>query len=388
MQPARPGCVDARPGSTARALLASRGMTSVRKALSIGRRGAMLALAAPALATGARAQALKPVSLTLPWLAEGSNLFAHVAKAKGYFAEAGLDVTISRGFGSVAAAQAVGAGRFDFGIAAPSAALQQIAKGLPLISLATLAYDATMGIAVPADGPIRKPADLAGRTMAGTITSGEYPFLPAWAKRAGLDLAQVKLVTTDPNLRQRLLMEKQADAISGFVISMAPTFGALGFAARYMLFSGVGLPLYSNALLTQQARLRSDAATCQGMTTALLKAIRLTLLEPEEAMRLFFAAVPEAGLAPGAREQVRIGLGIFRRTVIATPPRQSGLGFTPDAGWDAMTELVMEFVAAPGDARPERAATMTNALVGGVTLTGQEWSAADATSREFAAILA
>ena len=363
-------------------------MTSPRRASTLGRRAALVALAAPMLARQGQAQALKPISLTLPWLAEGSNLFAHVAKAKGYFAEAGLDVTISRGFGSVAAAQAVGAGRFDFGIAAPSAALQQMAKGLPLISLATLAYDATMGIAVPKDGPIRTPADLAGRTLAGTITSGEYPFLPAWAKRAGLDLGQVKLVTVDPNLRQRLLMEKQADAISGFVISMAPTFGALNFPARYMMFSAAGLPLYSNALLTQQARLRSDAAACQGMATALLKAIRLVMLEPEEAMRLFFAAVPEAGLAPGARDQIRIGLGIFRRTVIAGPPRQGGLGVTPDDAWDAMTDLVMEFVATPGDTRPDRAATTTNAFVGGVTLSGPEWTAADTASREFAAILA
>lgn len=354
----------------------------------LGRRALLGALALPAVARPGRAQALRPVTLTLPWLAEGSNLFAHVAKARGFFAEAGLDVAISRGFGSVAAAQAVGAGRFDFGIAAPSAALQQMAKGLPMVSLACLGYDATMGIAVPADGPVRSPADLAGRTLAGTITSGEYPFLPAWARRAGLDFAKVRLVQTDPNLRQRLLVERQADAVSGFVISMAPTFGALNFPARYMLFSTAGLPLYSTALLTQPARLQRDREACAGMASGLLRGIREVLLDPEGAMRAFFGAVPEAALAPGAREQVRIGMGIFRRTMIAEPPRLRGLGFTPDAAWDAMTELVMEHVAAAGDARPERAATMTNAFVGGVTLSEAEWARADVASAEFAAILA
>ncbi len=57
------------------------------------RRHAFAALGAPALVSQAGSQALRPVTFTLPWLAEGSNLFAHVAKSRGFFAEAGLDVT-------------------------------------------------------------------------------------------------------------------------------------------------------------------------------------------------------------------------------------------------------------------------------------------------------
>lgn len=363
-------------------------MTRKAAPLPVTRRVALGALAAPVMVRQAGSQALRPVSFTLPWLAEGSNLFAHVAKSKGFFAEAGLDVTITRGFGSVAAAQAVGAGRFDFGFAAPSAAIQQMAKGLPMISLACLGYDATMGVAVAANGPIRTPADLVGKTLAGTVTSGEYPFLPAWARRAGIDFSSIRLVQTDPNIRQRLLVERQADAICGFAISMAPVFGALNFPVRYFLFSRAGLPLYSNVLLTQAARYQRDPQTCAGITTGLLKGLKTVMLEPEESMRIFFTAVPEAVLAQGARDQIRLGMGILRHTVIADPPKQGGLGFLPEASWDAMTDLVMENVASPGDTRPERAATMTNALVGPVTMTTEEWARAAATSAEFGAILA
>jgi ABC-type nitrate/sulfonate/bicarbonate transport system substrate-binding protein len=353
----------------------------------LSRRHALGALALPALVGQAGAQALKPVTLTLPWLAEGSNLFAHVAKAKGYFAEVGLDVTISRGFGSVAAAQAVGAGRFDFGFAAPTAMLQQVAKGLPMVSLATFGYDATMGVAVPANGPIRAPADLIGKSLAGTVTSGEYPFLPGWARRVGIDISQIRLIQTEPNLRQRLLVERQADAICGFAISMAPVFGALNFPVRYMLYSQAGMPLYSNVLMTQPARFQREPTVCAGMTTALLRGIKHVMLDPDDSMRLFFQQVPEAALAQGAREQIRIGMGIFRTTMIDDAPKQGGLGFTPDAVWDAMTDLVMEYVAQPGDAKPERAATLHNGMVGGVTLTPEEWARVAAGTTEFRAIL-
>jgi hypothetical protein len=41
----------------------------------------------------------------------------------------GLDVEIARGSGSVAAAQAIGEARFDFGMASPSASILQAIRG-------------------------------------------------------------------------------------------------------------------------------------------------------------------------------------------------------------------------------------------------------------------
>src|SRR5271156_293036 len=67
------------------------------------------------------AQSRKAVHFTLPWVAEGSNLFTFVAKGMGFWEKHGLDVDIARGSGSVAAAQAIGEGRFDFCVASPSA---------------------------------------------------------------------------------------------------------------------------------------------------------------------------------------------------------------------------------------------------------------------------
>src|SRR5580700_5028009 len=71
------------------------------------------------------AQNKKAVHFTLPWVAEGSNLFTFVAKGMGFWEKHRLDVDIARGSGSVAAAQAIGEARFDFGMCSPSAAILQ-----------------------------------------------------------------------------------------------------------------------------------------------------------------------------------------------------------------------------------------------------------------------
>ena len=48
----------------------------------------------------------------------------------------------------MAAVQAIGEGRFDFGMATPSIAVLQTIRGLPTVALGACAYDATMGIGV------------------------------------------------------------------------------------------------------------------------------------------------------------------------------------------------------------------------------------------------
>src|SRR5260221_11970778 len=122
------------------------------------------------------AQNKKAVHFTLPWVAEGSSLYTFVAKGMGFWDKHGLDVDIARGSGSVSAAQAIGEGRFDFGMTTPSIAILQHIKGLPTGALPCLAYDATMGIGVMNHGPIKTPKDLEGPTMALVGTFGDYPF--------------------------------------------------------------------------------------------------------------------------------------------------------------------------------------------------------------------
>jgi ABC-type nitrate/sulfonate/bicarbonate transport system substrate-binding protein len=336
------------------------------------------------LSSRLRAAPTRKVRLTLPWVAEGSDLFAFVAKENKYWAEAGLDVDISRGYGSVAAAQAVGAGRFDFGLAAASAGIQQASKGLPLISLACCGYDSTMSVAVLADSPIHTPKQLAGKSLGGTVNSGEYPFLPAFAKNAGLDFSTVHVVNVDPNVRQRVLMEKQVDAISGFAISIAPVLTANNLRGRYMLYSAYGLKFYNNALLTRPEVLKADPALCKAMAIGIEKAVRFCLLQPEDALNLFMRAVPEAALAANGRKQIQTGLGIFNVSAIGAPARQHGIGASIPDDYAAMTELVMRYLGAPGDKPPNPAAPFTNEFVGSVTLTPAEWSSAEANVKEYA----
>ena len=342
------------------------------------------AVAAPFLSLkGAHGQDKRKVTLTLPFLAEGSNAFAFVAKANGYWDEAGLDVQISRGTGSVVAAQAVGAGQFQFGLAAGSSGIQIVAKGLPLVALACCGYDGTMGICVLDSSPVREPKDLVGRKLASTVGSGEYPFLPLFAERAGLDLSKVQRVQTDANVRQRILVSKDVDAISGYAISFIPPLVSQKNAVRSMLFSHYGMTLYNNVLLTKPETLRDERKLCADMTAGILKALKFIMLDPDAAMKAFVKLVPETGLSPASLEQLRLGVGIFNVDMLFDPARKDGIGAISPADYEAMTDLVMKYVASPGDTRPKLSELFTNDFVGAVRLTPEEWTKAETLAAPF-----
>jgi ABC-type nitrate/sulfonate/bicarbonate transport system substrate-binding protein len=331
------------------------------------------------------AQTPKPVKFTLPWVSEGSNLFTYVAKGMGFWEKHGLDVSIARGSGSVAAAQAVGTNQFDFGMAAPPAAILQTVKGLGLVALAACAYDATMGIGVLNDSPIKTPKDLEGKQIGSTVTSGEFPFLPAFADKAGFDYSKLSIVQVDNKVRDRLLPEKKVDAISGFASSAMPSYVATGVQAHFMLYSEYGIPNYGNTVLTQPERAEKEPELCAALVDGLMEGLKATLLDPVEAMKVFFKEVPELALAAQAKEQIRVGTGIMTYVSARETIKTKGMGYIDPQDYAAMTDLVMKYVAKPEDKRPDIASMMTNKFAGGIKVSDAEWSAVQKNCQEFRA---
>src|SRR5260221_13448151 len=102
-----------------RFLLRTMGATAAAAAFT---RLPMLAIAAP-----------RAVKYTLAWLAQGSSTYVYMARAKGFMKARGIDLDISRGFGSVASAQSIAGGQFEFGNVAPPSLTLSVAKALPLV---------------------------------------------------------------------------------------------------------------------------------------------------------------------------------------------------------------------------------------------------------------
>jgi ABC-type nitrate/sulfonate/bicarbonate transport system substrate-binding protein len=352
------------------------------------KRRALLASAGAVLAAPAvRAQARRSIKFTLPWLAQGATAYAYVAREAGMFRARGLDVEISRGFGSVAAGQAIAQGQFDFGLVGAGPMILSAARGLPVTGLATINYDMTMGIALRADSPIRTPKDLEGKRVGAVPASAEFPFWPAYARKAGIDLSKVTIQQMDNRVLERSLIDRQVDAITAIGSSTIPVMQSQNAPHRFMLYSAVGLTFYANVVTTRAEILQRDPGLCEAVTDALIEATVLQLKEPERALDMFIRQVPEIGITQGGRENARLSQGLMQYTILAPEAINNGLGYTDMTRWSEMTDLVMEF-GAPGDARrPATEAIITNRFAGKTKLSAAEWEALRGRLRDFAKML-
>jgi ABC-type nitrate/sulfonate/bicarbonate transport system substrate-binding protein len=341
----------------------------------ISRRGVLAGAAAGAalLPLPAIAQS-RAVKFTLSWVAQGSFAYVYVARAKGIMKARGIDFDIARGFGSMASAQAVAGGQFDFGLVAAPPLILSVAKGLPLIALATCDYDATMGVGVLDGSPVVKPQDLAGKKIAAVPTSGEFPFFPAYAAKVGFAANSIEFVHVDNKVLEQVLMEKEVDAITSFALGSASAMLSKGVQSRWMLYSAAGIRNDGQTIATQKKTLESDPALCEAVTSGLLEALAFSLTHPEESLALFRKEVPEMALNPSAKEFARIGLGMWQHGIDRPEAREYGLGWSNEASYAETTDLVMQYLNSPGMQRPEPDALFTNRFAGKIKLTEADWA--------------
>src|SRR3982074_1587165 len=163
----------------------------------------------------ATAQAADPVTVQLKWVTQAQFAGYYVAKAKNYYKDAGLDVTINPGGPDVAPPQVIAGGGADVVIDWMPSALASREKGVPLVNIAQPFKKSGLQITCRADTGIKKPADLKGKTIGVWFYGNEYPFL-SWMSKLGLKTDGspdgVKMLKQGFNVDP--LLQKQADCVS------------------------------------------------------------------------------------------------------------------------------------------------------------------------------
>ncbi len=129
-----------------------------------------------------RRQAADPVTIQLKWVAQGQFAGYYVAAAKGFYKDAGLDVTIKPGGPDIAPEQVIAGGGADVIVDWMPAALAAREKGVPLVNIAQIFEKSGLMLTCRKDSGVKTPADFKGRTLGVWFYGNEYPFLAWMAK--------------------------------------------------------------------------------------------------------------------------------------------------------------------------------------------------------------
>ena len=163
----------------------------------------------------ASAQAQDKVTIQLKWVAQAQFAGYFVAKEKGFYKDAGLDVTIKAGGPDVAPPQVIAGGGADVVVDWMPSALASREKGVPLVNISQTYKKSGLMLTCRAETGIKKPADLKGKTLGVWYGGNEYPFL-SWMSKLGLKTdgspGGVKVIKQGFNVDP--LLQKQADCVS------------------------------------------------------------------------------------------------------------------------------------------------------------------------------
>lgn len=235
----------------------------------------------------------------------GRDAYAWVAKDKGYFREAGLEVDIKPGGGSGDSIAKIEAGTAMFAPVDMTGLLLARGKGGARgIVAVTAIQQRTMAAIIALEGnKISAPRDLEGKTLADTPGSVVRNLFPTYAKLAGIDASKVTWVNGAPANLIGLLASGTVAGIGQFVVGR-PTVesAAKGRKAVVLPYSDVISDLYGNVLVTSTKLAKDDPDTVRRFSQALTKALVYAIDHPDEAGQILQKNVPSAAAAPAAAE--------------------------------------------------------------------------------------
>src|SRR3954451_21397053 len=175
---------------------------------------AAVAIAA-VLGLGSAAHAADKLTLQLKWVTQSQFAGYYVAKDKGFYEEAGLDVTIKPGGPDINPSQVIAGGGADVVVDWMPSALATREKGVPLVNIAQTFNKSGMMLTCRKDSGVTKPADFKGKTLGVWFSGNEYPFL-SWMDKLGYSTSggnpDIKVLKQGFNVDP--LLQKQAACIS------------------------------------------------------------------------------------------------------------------------------------------------------------------------------
>ncbi len=234
--------------------------------------------------------------VVLDWLPNPNHVPLYVARETGLFASEGLVVSLQvpTAFDPSDPAKLAAAGRADLAITTPINLIVIRAQGVPLTAVGSLIQKPLGGLLALKERGIRTLADFKGRTIGYSLEPEEPVLWAAMLETAGLKPGDYQLINVGFDTLPTLLTG-QVDAIGAFrnvekiLVEVQERKETVFFAMEeHGIPEHPQLVFIANETVTWQ-----KSELLRRFLRAVLRAVALTLQEPDRAFALFLKANPD-----------------------------------------------------------------------------------------------
>ena len=292
-----------------------------------------------ALTGGAMAQTSMPFALD--WKFEGPAAPYFTAIDEGYFADAGLEVEITAGSGSLDAIPKVATGAFPVGFADINSLIRFLDQnpGAPVTAVMMI-YDAPpFAIVGRKSLGVEEPKDLEGKVLGAPPPDGAWAQFPIFAAENDLDLETITVEPVGFPTREPMLAEGEVDAITGFSFTSFLNLARLGVPEddiSVILMADHGVDLYGNAIIVNTDWAAENEDTLEGFLSAVAEGWQDAVDDPAAVTQYLLSANPAAD---AELEQRRLELSIDQN-VLTDWVQENGFGIVDPARLDSALEQI------------------------------------------------
>jgi len=286
--------------------------------------GPLLLTASPAAAAEEDVTYLFPAPPILPAFGP-----IRLAQGKGYFKEAGLNVTFAVGRGGVDVAKQVGAGNAPIGGIVADGPIMVRGNGVPVKIVCVFGGKGFMQLVVREDSGIEKPADLKGKTIT-TMSYQDTTFyaLLGMMASAGLTQNDVNVQQVGPTGVWQFVAEGKSQGMAG-VPDWIPPIMAAGVKVR-IIPAETYFPSMAQAIATSDDMIKKNPELIRKVVHAALRGMKDIMDNPDKSADEFVSFVPEW---KGKEKGVHYAFNMYAKDVY---PGQKVLG---EMNVDRLTKL-------------------------------------------------
>ncbi|GEK22749.1 ABC transporter substrate-binding protein [Cellulomonas xylanilytica] len=240
--------------------------------------------------------ALRPVSVILDWTPNTNHSGLYLAQSRGYFADAGIDLTIVEP-GDTSGLQLLAAGKADFAFSVAEGLVPAREQGAEVVSVATVIQHNTSSLISLTESGITRPRDLAGHTYGSYGSELEEALIRTLVECDGGDPDAVELAPLSSDDFRIGLLEHQFDAAWVFdawdTIRLGQIDGLDVSTIPFIDHTDCIPDWYTPLVATSQQHLDEDPELVRDFLAALTHGYEDAIAEPQAAADAIHEAAPE-----------------------------------------------------------------------------------------------
>lgn len=231
---------------------------------------------------------LKEVTVVLDYVPNTNHTGLYLAKEKGYYKKAGLDVKIIEPGDDSTSIGLVGANKAQFGVSYQEDVTYAHADGqdIPVKAIAAIIKHNTSGFASLKNSGIKSPEDFEGKTYAGWQSPSEEAVLKAVMEKSDADFSKLTIVGSNGEGPESLGRSSDIQwYFEGWDMIKAKD---AGIDLNYMPVNSLDerLDYYTPVLITNKELIKNDPALVQSFMDATKEGYQQAIKDPKGSVEI------------------------------------------------------------------------------------------------------